>query len=369
MKRAIFLLLPVLLLSCGTVWAQEDNEEAESAPAPASLAATNTSPEKKKKAPKVLPEIPADIPHELDVAYLEGDRSEKADLYLPMNVPAGQKVPALILIHGGGFNDGDKRRYREINFGTNAAKRGYLAMSINYKLRKAKGQVTWPQCVYDVKEAVRWLKQNAEKYNLDPNRIAAMGGSAGGNLAFMLALTSPGDGFEGEGSRTNISTQIACGIDLYGAVDLMTYKSDRPRPDTNKPEMAMFNKTKAEAPDLYRRGSPTSYIRTNAVPLLMIHGTGDTVVLPNQSQLLRAKLLEVGLPCPEYTIANQAETDALKLKLPQDRNALILIPNAPHTFDLAVSMKKDGPVQMDIADLVFSWLDRHLKPGAGENKP
>ena len=320
------------------------------------------SPEKKDKKVKPPLEIPKDIPHELDVSYLEGDRKEKADLYLPMNVPAGQKAPALILIHGGGFNDGDKRRYREINFGTNAAKRGYLAMSINYKLRKSKGQVTWPQCIYDVKEAVRWLKLNADKYQIDPERIGALGGSAGGNLAFMLATTGPEDGFEGEGTRTNISTKIACGVDFYGAVDLMTYKSDRARPDTNKPEMAMFNKTKAEAPDLYRRGSPTSYIRTNVAPLLMVHGTGDSTVLPNQSQLLRSKLIEAGLPCPEYTIMNQAEADALVAKLSQDRNALILIPNAPHTFDFFVRMSPDKPVIMDISDLIFGWLDQSLKP-------
>ena len=320
------------------------------------------SPEKKDKKVKPPLEIPKDIPHELDVSYLEGDRKEKADLYLPMNVPAGQKAPALILIHGGGFNDGDKRRYREINFGTNAAKRGYLAMSINYKLRKTKGQVTWPQCIYDVKEAVRWLKLNADKYQIDPERIGALGGSAGGNLAFMLATTGPEDGFEGEGTRTNISTKIACGVDFYGAVDLTTYKSDRARPDTNKPEMAMFNKTKAEAPDLYRRGSPTSYIRTNVVPLLMVHGTGDSTVLPNQSQILRSKLIEAGLPCPEYTIMNQAEADALVAKLSQDRNALILIPNAPHTFDFFVRMSPDKPVIMDISDLIFGWLDQSLKP-------
>jgi len=320
------------------------------------------SPEKKDKKVKPPLEIPKDIPHELDVSYLEGDRKEKADLYLPMNVPAGQKAPALILIHGGGFNDGDKRRYREINFGTNAAKRGYLAMSINYKLRKSKGQVTWPQCIYDVKEAVRWLKLNADKYQIDPERIGALGGSAGGNLAFMLATTGPEDGFEGEGTRTNISTKIACGVDFYGAVDLMTYKSDRARPDTNKPEMAMFNKTKAEAPDLYRRGSPTSYIRTNVAPLLMVHGTGDSTVLPNQSQILRSKLIEAGLPCPEYTIINQAEADALVAKLSQDRNALILIPNAPHTFDFFVRMSPDKPVIMDISDLIFGWLDQSLKP-------
>ena len=361
MSRRLLWLLPVFFLTQGPLWPQEDAEETDPPPAE-----TKGETKKKKKEP---PTIPADIPHELDVAFLDGDRKEKADLYLPMNVPAGQKVPALILIHGGGFNDGDKRRYREINFGTNAAKRGYLAMSINYKLRKMKGQVTWPQNVHDVKESVRWLRLNAEKYHIDPDRIGAMGGSAGGNLAFMLALTGPEDGFDGEGTRTNISTKIACAVDFYGAVDLMTYKSDRPRPDTNKPEMAMFNQTKAQAPELYRRGSPTSYVRTNAPPLLMIHGTGDTVVLPAQSQLLRSKLLEAGLPCPEYTVANQAEADALKARLPNDRNALILIPNAPHTFDLSVRMSREGPVMMEIADLVFAWLDRHLKPGTEEKKP
>jgi hypothetical protein len=96
----------------------------------------------------------------------------------------------------------------------------------------------------------------------------------------------------------------------------------------------------------------------------MIHGTGDTVVLPNQSQLLRTKLLEVWLPCPEYTVANQAEADALKAKLPEERNALILIPNAPHTFDLSVRMSREGLVVMEIADLVFAWLDRNLKKDA-----
>lgn len=343
-----------LLLVPGLFPLQAQEEEPGGEPAAETSAPT-------PKAPKKELTIPADIPHELDVSFLEGDRKEKADLYLPLNVPAGKKAPALILIHGGGFNDGDKRRFREINFGTNASKRGYLAMSINYKLRKMKGQVTWPQNVHDVKESVRWLKLNAQKYNIDPDRIGALGGSAGGNLAFMLALTGPEDGFDGEGTRTNISTKIRCAVDFYGAVDLMTYKSDRPVTDPNKPEMAMFNKTKAEAPELYRKGSPTSYVDKDAPPLLMVHGTGDTVVLPDQSQLLRSKLLEAGLACPEYTISTQAEADALKEKLAADRNALVLIPDAPHTFDFEVRMKRNGPILMDIADLVFAWLDRHLK--------
>jgi len=306
---------------------------------------------KKVKTPKPPLEIPADIPHEEDVAYLEGDRKEKADLYLPMNILEGQRAPALIVIHGGGFNDGDKRKYRELNFCTNAAKRGYLAMSINYKLRKSQGQVTWPQNIQDAKEAVRWLKLNSDRLKIDPDRIGAMGGSAGGNVAAMLTLTRPEDGFDDAGLRTNTPAQIVCGIDFYGAVDLMTYH-----------DMKMFAKTREEAPELYRKGSPTSYVRQKSSPLLMIHGTGDETVKVEQSQVLRSKLEAAGNPCPEYTINNQEEVDALKGKLTENRHALVLIPNAPHTFDLAVSMKKDGPVMMDITDLVFDWLDQNLKP-------
>ncbi|NBS79398.1 alpha/beta hydrolase, partial [bacterium] len=283
------------LLVTQPLWSAADEEPAEdmgdvSAPVPEK---TTT---KKVKAPKPPLEIPADIPHEEDLSYLEGERKEKADLYLPMNLPEGQKAPALIVIHGGGFNDGDKRKYRELNFCTNAAKRGYLAMSINYKLRKSQGQVTWPQNIQDAKEAVRWLKLNADRYKIDPERIGAMGGSAGGNVAAMLTLTRPEDGFDNAGSRTNIPAQLVCGVDFYGAVDLMTYH-----------DMKMFAKTREEAPELYRKGSPTSYVREKSPPLLMIHGTGDKTVKVEQSQVLRAKLEAAGNACPEYTINNQDE--------------------------------------------------------------
>ena len=362
MNKILFGSLPLLALGLATAWPQEEDEEKEtaSAPVPVVMNAPAVEPAKPKKAktPKPPLEIPSDIPHEEDVAYLEGDRKEKADLYFPLNLPEGQRAPALIVVHGGGFNDGDKRKYRELNFCTNAAKRGYLAMSINYKLRKSQGQVTWPQNIQDAKEAVRWLKLHADRLKIDPDRIGAMGGSAGGNVAAMLTLTRPEDGFDDAGSRTNISPRIVCGIDFYGAVDLMTYH-----------DMKMFAKTREEAPELYRKGSPTSYVRPGAPPLLMIHGTGDVTVKADQSQLLRAKLEATGNPCPEYTIQNQQDADTLRPKLVENRNALVLIPNAPHTFDLAVSMKKDGPVMMEITDLVFAWLDRHLKPVAGEKKP
>ncbi|NBV97744.1 MAG: hypothetical protein EBT30_09420, partial [Verrucomicrobia bacterium] len=146
-----------------------------------------------------------------------------------------------------------------------------------------------------------WLKLNADRYKIDPERIGAMGGSAGGNVAAMLTLTRPEDGFDNAGSRTNIPAQLVCGVDFYGAVDLMTYH-----------DMKMFAKTREEAPELYRKGSPTSYVREKSPPLLMIHGTGDETVKVEQSQVLRAKLEAAGNACPEYTINNQDEVDAIR---------------------------------------------------------
>ena len=100
--------------------------------------------------------FPDDIRVERDVAYLPSDRSHKADLYYPKEVPSGARLPVVIIIHGGGFNDGDKDRRREINIASHLARRGYVAMSIDYRLwSKGAKSPTWPQSLHDAKTAVR----------------------------------------------------------------------------------------------------------------------------------------------------------------------------------------------------------------------
>jgi acetyl esterase/lipase len=283
----------------------------------ASKPAAKKPPAEKKERTVVFPD---DVRVERDVAYLPADRRQKADLYFPRELPQGTRLPAVIIIHGGGFNDGDKDRRREINIGSHLARNGYVGMSIDYQLwSKGIQKPTWPRNLQDAKTAVRWLRQNADRLGIDPERIAVIGGSAGGNLAAMLAVTGPQDGLEppdGDGTPTS----VRCAIALYGVADLMNYH-----------DMKMFLKTRAEDPDSYQRASPISYCDRGDAPVLLIHGTGDEVVDVSQSRTFAAALAQGGV-----------------------EHELIEIPDAPHTFDLDYE-------PFDVKSAVFRFLDRHLK--------
>lgn len=265
--------------------------------------------------------VPGDVRVESDVAYLDADRKEKADLYYPKNMDSGVKLPAVIVIHGGGFNDGDKARKREISICSDLVRGGYVTMSINYKLwNKGVKKPTWPQSLYDAKTAVRWLRKNAARLGVNPDRIGVLGGSAGGNLAAMLALTGPADGLEPAAPLGDVSARVSCAVDLYGAVDLPNYH-----------DMKMFLKTRAEDPAVYSKASPVNYADKSDPPMLIIHGTADTVVDHSQSVTLAAKLKAAGV-----------------------EHEFISIPDAPHSFDLQ-------PSQRDLRPAVLGFLDKHLK--------
>jgi len=274
---------------------------------------------KKKKERTVV--FPDDIRVDRDVAYLAPDRKQKADLYFPKQMPTDKKLPAVVVIHGGGFNDGDKDRRREINIGSNLARNGFVAMSIDYKLwNKYAKSPTWPQSLHDAKTAIRWLRQNADRLGIDGDRIGAIGCSAGGNLVSMLAVTGPEDGLEPPGGDDKVSTRVQCAVDLYGAVDLLNYH-----------DMKMFLKTREEDPESYKKASPTTYCGKGDSPILLIHGTGDETVDVSQSETF-AKALEAG----------------------GVEHELIVIPDAPHTFDLDYE-------PFDVKTPVLSFFNKHLK--------
>ena len=129
---------------------------------------------------------------ELDIVYT---KAGSAELKLDLTRPAETEglVPAVIVIHGGAWRQGNKADVRPLL--AEFAKRGYVAVSPQYRFCP---KDPFPAQVHDVKAAVRWIKSNAKKYRVDPERIGAMGFSAGGHLALMLGVTSPSDGLEGD---------------------------------------------------------------------------------------------------------------------------------------------------------------------------
>lgn len=271
--------------------------------------------------PKSGPDFPADVRVDRNVEFLPAGRKERADLYLPMQISTNARLPAVLVIHGGGWVGGRRDAAREINIGTTLARNGYAAMSIDYMLSNRR-QAVWPTNLWDCKLAVRWLRQNADRLRLDPERIGVIGGSAGGHLAAMVALTEPGDGLDPAAPDSEVSFAVKCCVNLYGIADLGTYH-----------DVTMLGRTFAEAPELYRLASPVTYVRSNAPPFLILHGTADTTVKLAQSELLAERLRQAGV-----------------------EHKLMVIPGAPHTFDLQ-------PPQRDLRPIVLEFLNANLTRG------
>lgn len=265
--------------------------------------------------------FPQDVRFERNVSYLPEGRTEKADLYFPKEMAKGQKYPAVVIIHGGGFTGGQRDAARELNIGGNLARNGYIGMSIDYVLA-SKGHPTWPQCLFDCKTAVRWLRANAERLQVDPDHIGVIGGSAGGHLATMITLTKPFDGLEPDGPFGNLSSQVQCGVDLYGPAEFGSWH-----------DSDLIGKKYADAPDLYKQASPVTYARKDSPPLLILHGTGDKTVSVDQSKQLDAALGQAGAP-----------------------HELVIVEGAPHSFHMQ-------PKEKDLRPVILGFFEKYLKPG------
>lgn len=269
----------------------------------------------------------SDIIIRKDIPYLGPDREEKLDVYLPSPAFPGPH-PAVLLIHGGGWQICDKADKREINIATTLAASGYVVFSINYLLNiGSKGddgklhlsRLAWPQNFYDCKSALRFIRTESKQFNVDSDKLAVMGGSAGGHLAMLVGSTQEHEAFNQKGLYTDQSNKVSCIINFYGDYDIRG-RAVSPFAGAT-PEETRTNESDA---------SPITWIDANTAPMLIAHGTRDTIIPVERSRLLAKHLDKIGL---DYWYVE--------------------IGGAPHTFHL-------HPEQINLEPTVLSFLEKHV---------
>ena len=227
-----------------------------------------------------------DLVTRIDVPYTKVNGTE---LKLDMILPKGKGPhPAVMVIHGGAWRGGNKKDCMFIM--PDFARRGYAAISPQYRFCPKE---TFPAQVEDVKAAVRWVKAHAGEYEIDPERIGAIGFSAGGHLAMMLGLTSPSDGLEGEAAAGGPDSRVKAVVNYFGPTDLAADDL----PDVSKPLVRDFlGGTPKEKPELAAKASPLTFVSKDDAPVLTFQGTRDPLVPPTQAIKLAEKMTAAGVP-------------------------------------------------------------------------
>ena len=218
------------------------------------------------------------------------------DLFIPTN-RIRTPTPAIPWIHGGGWERGDKNGNSGALF---LADEGFVTASLFYRLS---GDSPFPADIEDCKCAIRFLRANATKFDLDPDRIGVAGASAGGHLAELVATAPLSAGLEGTGGLRNTSSEVQAASAYHGASDF-TVGATQFQHHTGQVIVKLFRGTENEKPELYRKASPIFYVSKNAPPLLLAHGEEDDLVPFDQSVRMAAAYRRVGLQAEFIEIKN-----------------------------------------------------------------
>lgn len=341
--------------------------------------------------PALPPGIPAGSTAHRDLEYVAGGHErQKLDLYLPAN--ATGPLPVVVWIHGGGWARGDKAD-KHFQAGMLLDK-GYAVASVNYRLSEwfnlsdkamaalrtasvpeatlaklkplqgkginarhhfvealakaltkeeleqyreailihASQAAVFPAQIEDCKAAVRWLRANAKKYNLDPDHIGAWGASAGGHLAAMLGTTAHVKELEGTGSNLDQPSRVQAVVNFFGPIDLSKMPPPKPPRTLADSFVTKFlGGPVSEKAELVRKADPRTYITKDAAPTLIIQGDKDDVVPPEHSQALEEALKKAGIEVE-----------------------LVLVKGVAHSGDKVMTE--------DNRKKIVDFFDKHLKP-------
>ena len=283
--------------------------------------------------------LPPGVRAERDLEYGPHGDGNKLDLYLPEKADA--PLPLVIFIHGGGWQAGSKDDGAP---GLGLLGKGYALASINYRLSQ---EAKFPAQIEDCKAAVRFLRANAKKYNLDPDHIGVWGASAGGHLVALLGTTGGVKELDGDGPNREQSSAVQAVVDWFGPTDMLEMKAQADAQTDVKfvldadaadsPVGKLFGGPVQEHKDLAERANPIHYVAKDAAPFLIMHGDKDPLVPLAQSKVLDEALKKAGA-----------------------ESTLVVIEGAGHGgpgFGAPENLQK-----------IVDFLDKRLKPKAGPPK-
>jgi acetyl esterase/lipase len=222
-----------------------------------------------------------------DLVYTKaGDTELKLDIARP---PGGDgPFPAVLVIHGGAWRQGNKKDMRPLML--ELARRGYVAVSPQYRFCPKE---TFPAQVHDVKAAVRFVKAHAKDYQVDPERVGAVGFSAGAHLAMMLGVTGPEDGLEGNAASDAPSTKVRAVVNYFGPTDL---RADDIPPVSRGLVKDFLGGSIEEKGEAAAQASPIHYVSQGDAPILSFQGTKDPLVPHTQATKLADAQTKAGVP-------------------------------------------------------------------------
>ncbi len=215
--------------------------------------------------------LPEGVKAEYEVVYTTIPETPygKRDLHLDVFRPEKKGIyPALLLVHGGGWRSGNRTMQEPM--AQQIADHGYVTATIEYRLSP---EAIYPATVYDLKAAIRYLRSNAGKYSIDPDRIAITGSSAGGQLAALVGMTSNVKKFDGNEGDLKFSANVQAIIDMDGILDFTDPNESAKDTDPSKPSAGAwwFGATYKQAPEKWVEASPIHYAGKDTPPICFIN--------------------------------------------------------------------------------------------------
>jgi len=254
------------------------------------------TPEKRKR-----PELPAEIAARYaDTVEIRRDQPyagntnprQMVDVYVPKKRSTDKPLPVVAFVHGGGWAGGTRLVSTE-HACELAASGDYVAVGVGYRLTN---EAHWPAQIHDCKAAIRWIRGHAQELNIDPNRIGAFGGSAGGLLVELLGVSGNVPTLDGNlGPFTNLSSRVACVVNLCGPCDLtVPLCTGRMAVSVSSNVTSLLGGPLPDKLDVAHEASPLTYISKDTPPILTIHGKHDSIVDFQHSVRFDAALKQAG---------------------------------------------------------------------------